>query len=128
MPLQGIEQNGGATVYVVEDNAPVRDSLVALLESEGFEASAFASGEAFLAHYHPGGGACILMDLELPGKTGLDLLETLAAREHHLPIFVITGNADLRLRAQALDLGAAAVFVKPSDPTLLIATIRDAVC
>jgi FixJ family two-component response regulator len=126
MPRHGVTQNDGATVYVVEGNAPVRDSLVALLESEGFEA--FASSEAFLAHYHPGGGACVLMDLELPGKTGLDLLETLAAREHHLPIFVITGNADLGLRARALDLGATAVFVKPSDPTLLIATIRDAVC
>jgi FixJ family two-component response regulator len=100
---------------------------VALLESEGFAAVAFSTGEAFLAHFHPGGDACVLLDLELPGKSGIELLEMLAAREHHFPVFVITGNADLRLRARALDLGAAAVFVKPSDPTLLIDTIRHAV-
>jgi len=112
----------------VEDDAPVRESLIALLESEGFEVSAFASGDAFLAHFHPGGDACLLLDLGLPGTGGLELLEILAAREHHLPVFVVTGNADLRVRARALDLGASAVFVKPSDPTLLIETIRDAVC
>jgi FixJ family two-component response regulator len=127
MPQRNAAVDGAVTVYVVEDDAPVRDSLVVLLESEGFEAAAFASGEAFLAHFHPAGDACILMDLELPGKSGLELLETLAAREHHLPIFVITGNADLRMRAKALDLGAVAVFVKPSDPAMLIATIRDTI-
>jgi two-component system CheB/CheR fusion protein len=127
MPQRNTVANGSVTVYVVEDDAPVRDSLVALLESEGFAAVAFSTGEAFLAHFHPGGDACVLLDLELPGKSGIELLEMLAAREHHFPVFVITGNADLRLRARALDLGAAAVFVKPSDPTLLIDTIRHAV-
>lgn len=127
MPQRNSVANGSVTVYVVEDDAPVRDSLVALLESEGFAAVAFSTGEAFLAHFHPGGDACVLLDLELPGKSGIELLEMLAAREHHFPVFVITGNADLRLRARALDLGAAAVFVKPSDPTLLIDTIRHAV-
>lgn len=128
MPPRGISEKSGATVYVVEDDEPVRDSLVALLESEGFGVTAFASGEAFLAHFHPGGDACILLDLGLPGQGGLDLLEILAEREHHLPVFVITGNTDLRVRAKALDLGASAVFVKPSDPTLLIETIRGAIC
>jgi FixJ family two-component response regulator len=128
MPQRSTAANSKTTVYVVEDDPPVRDSLVALLESEGFKASAFASANAFLAHYHPGGDACVLMDLELPEKTGLDLLETLAAREHHLPIFVITGNPDLRARARALDLGALAVFLKPSDPVLLVDSIRGAIC
>lgn len=128
MPQRGTAVDGEVTVYVIEDDGPVRDSLVALLESEGFAAAPYASSEAFLAHYHPGGEACILLDLELPGKSGLELLEILGAREHHLPVFVITGNADLRVRAKALDLGASAVFVKPSDPNMLIDTIRQAVC
>lgn len=125
MLLSGAIEQGGGTVYVVEDDAPVRDSLVALLESEGFVVVAFASGEAFLAHFHPSGDACLVLDLALPGTSGLELLEMLGKRQHHLPIIVVTGNADLRVRARALDLGAAAVFVKPSDPVLLVESIRD---
>jgi two-component system response regulator FixJ len=128
MPGQSAIQDSKFTVYVVEDDEPVRDSLIALLESEGFETVAFSSSEAFLEHFHPEGEACLVLDLELPGKSGLQLLEILGARLHHLPVFVVTGNADLRVRARALDLGAEAVFVKPSDPSLLIETIRQSVC
>jgi FixJ family two-component response regulator len=117
-----------ATIYIVEDDEPVRDSLVALLESEGFAAVSYRSAEEFLAHFHPDGGVCLLLDLDLPGKNGLDLLEILGARSHHLPVIVITGKADIRARARALDLGAAAVFVKPANPDVVIATIRQAVC
>jgi len=127
MPPSGVIEKGKTMIYVVEDDEPVRDSLVALLESEGFDALPYATGDAFLAHFHPGGDACLILDLALPGTGGLELLEMLGKREHHMPVIVVTGNADLRVRARALDLGAAAVFVKPSDPILLIATIRDAV-
>ncbi len=116
------------TIYIVEDDEPVRDSLVALVESEGFSAVSFRSAEDFLAHFHPGGDACLLLDLELPGKNGFELLEILGARSHHLPVIVITGKADLGARAKALDLGASAVFVKPANPDMVIATIRQAAC
>ena len=119
--------DGKLIVYIVEDDEPVRDSLVALLESEGFDTVAFASTEDFLAHFHPDGVACLLLDLELPGKSGLELLELIGARQHHLPILVITGNADLGVRRRALDLGADAVFVKPTDPQVLMETLRQAV-
>lgn len=116
------------TIYIVEDDEPVRDSLVALLESEGFAVVPYGSAEDFLAHFHPDGSACLLLDLELPGKNGLELLEILGARPHHVPVIVITGKADLGARAQALDLGAAAVFIKPANPDVVIATIREAAC
>jgi len=125
MPPSGVIEKGKTMIYVVEDDEPVRDSLVALLESEGFDALPYATGDAFLAHFHPGGDVCLVLDLALPGTSGLELLEMLGKRQHHLPIIVVTGNADLRVRARALDLGAAAVFVKPSDPVLLVETIRD---
>lgn len=124
MPGPRANTNSDITVYVVEDDWPVRDSLVALLEAEGFSTEAYSSSEAFLAHFHPGGDVCLLLDLELAGKSGLELLQLLGSRRHHLPVIVITGNADLRVRARALDLGAEAVFVKPSDPDVLIETIR----
>jgi FixJ family two-component response regulator len=117
-----------ATIYIVEDDEPVRDSLVALIESEGFSAVPYPSAEAFLAHFHPGGSACLLLDLELPGKNGIELLEILGARLHHLPVIVITGKTDLEVRARALDLGAAAVFAKPANADMVIATVRQAVC
>ena len=120
--------DGALTVYVVEDDGPVRDSLVALLQAEGFQATAFSSSEEFLDHFHPEGDVCLLLDLELPGKSGLDLLELLGTRLHHLPVFVITGNTDLRVRSKALDLGAHAVLTKPTDPQVMIETLRRAVC
>ncbi len=118
--------NGETTIYIVEDDEPVRDSLTALLESEGYTAVPYGSAEDFLAHFHPGGGACLLLDLELPGKSGLELLEILGHRMHHLPVIVITGKADLGARSKALDLGAAAVFLKPANPDVVMATIRQA--
>lgn len=111
-------------VYVVEDDDPVRDSLVALLEAEGFDVSAYATSEQFLAHFHPGGSACLMLDLELPGKSGIELMEILGERQQRLPVIVVTGRAGDDVRARALDLGAVAVLVKPTDPDLLIETIR----
>ena len=75
MPTSGVIENGKTMIYVVEDDEPVRDSLVALLESEGFDALPYATGDAFLAHFHPGGDACLILDLALPGTGGLELLE-----------------------------------------------------
>ena len=128
MPEQRANPDGTPIVYIVEDDEPVRDSMVALFEAEGFSVAAFSSCEAFLADYHPSGVACLVLDLALPGKSGLELLEILGKRQHHMPVFVITGNADLRVRAKALDLGADAVFMKPSDPRLLLEIIHGAIC
>lgn len=114
------------TVYIVENDAPVRDSLAILLETAGFSPVAFGSAEDFLAGFHPEDNACLLMDLDLPGKSGLDLLKILGNRLHHLPVIVITGNVGIAIRAKALELGAKAVFNKPTNPDVLIATIRQA--
>lgn len=114
-------------VYVVEDDEPVRDSLVALLEAEGFDVSAYASSEQFLAHFHPGRSACLMLDLDLPGRSGIKLMEILGRRQQHLPVIVVTEKAGEDVRARALDLGAAAVLVKPTDPDLLIETIHRSV-
>jgi FixJ family two-component response regulator len=113
-----------AAIYIVEDDEPVRDSLAALLEAEGFDVASYASSEQFLEHFHPRGSACLLLDLELPGKSGIDLMRILGAGRHRLPVIVITGKADRSLHARALALGAANVFVKPPNPDMLIASVR----
>ena len=116
--------DGEESVYVVEDDEPLRDSLAALFESEGLAVTSFASGEAFLAHYHPGGPACLVLDLDLPGDGGAELMTIVGAREHHIPVIILTGKTDPATRARALALGAASVFVKPTNPNLLVASVR----
>ena len=113
-----------AAVYIVEDDEPVRDSLVALLEAEGFAVASYASSEQFLKHFHPAGNACLMLDLGLPGRSGIELMQILGARRHRLPVIVITGTADGSLHSRARELGAAAVLVKPTDPEELIASVH----
>lgn len=112
------------SVYVVEDDEPLRDSLAALFESEGFDVSSFASAKDFLAHYHPDKTACLVLDLDVPRNGGVDLMAILGARQHRIPIIVLTGKADPAVRARMLGLGAASVFVKPTNPDKLIASVR----
>lgn len=128
-PVRGVEEI--CTVYVVDDDDAVCDSLVALLEPEGFTVTLFKSAEELLANLEElcsrmGDRACLLLDLHMPGKRGQELLETLAARNHPLPVVVMTGNADEKSKRRALENGAVAFLEKPVDADQLIETIRDA--
>lgn len=118
-------KHDGYTVYVVDDDAAVRDSLRELLQAEGFATQTFPSSEDFLDHFHPAGDACLLLDVQLGGKDGIEFLETLGHREHHLPVIVMTGNGDRITKTRALAAGAAAFLDKPLDAEHLIDTIRN---
>lgn len=127
--MRGVE--GICTVYVVDDDEAVCDSLVALLEPEGFAVTIFTSVGDVLENFEMlvsgnVGRACLLLDLHMPGKRGQDLLETLAARNHPLPVVVMTGNADEKSKRRALENGAVAFLEKPVDADQLIETIMDA--
>lgn len=118
-----------ATIYVVDDDDAVRDSLQALLESRGFAAAAYDSAEAFLAAYRPGGAACALVDLRMEGMDGIALLERLRADGIRLPVVLITGHGDVPVAVRAMKAGAADFIEKPySNETLLasIARVLDA--
>lgn len=112
------------TVYVVDDDDAVRDSLMELLKAEGFDPHVFASCEDFLDHFHPAGDACLVLDVQLSGMDGIELLETLGKRQHHLPVIVISGNGDKITRARALNAGAIAFFDKPINVDQLVNSIR----
>lgn len=119
------------SVYVVDDDAAVRDSLAALLEPEGFTVHLFPSAEAYLTESgqnHPGEGGrtCLLIDLHMPDGGGQKLLNIMAKRDNPVPIIVLTGNNSKRSRSLALNSGAAAFLEKPVDADLLINTIRSA--
>lgn len=116
-------------VIVVDDDPAVRDSVVMLLESCGWRVVAFASAQAMLAGVIPRSARrCLLVDLQLPGMTGLELLEHLRARGCALPAIVMTGRIDrgARLREDVTRVGALALLDKPLDADELEATVARA--
>jgi two-component system CheB/CheR fusion protein len=114
------------TVFVVDDDARVREAIGAVIEADGGSATPFASGEDFLAAYHPGEGDCLLVDATLPGMNGIELLRRLREAGHQLPSIVITGHSDVAMAVQAMKAGAADFVEKPVSPAELLAGIRRA--
>jgi FixJ family two-component response regulator len=114
------------TVHIVDDDAAVRDSMRALLESCGLTVRDYASAPEFLADYHQNAGDCLLLDIHMPGMSGLDLLEILHGRKSVLPVIAITGRSDAAIRSRAAGAGAMAVFDKPVDEDKLLGAIEAA--
>ena len=111
---------GKRTVFIVDNDEPVRRALVDLVESVGLVASAYCTGQAFLAAYRPPMAGCLVLDVRLPGMSGLEILERLAADGAALPTVVITGYAEVSTAVQAMKAGAVDFIEKPfSDQDLL---------
>ena len=116
-----------ARVFIVDDDASVRKSLTRLLTGAGFEVEAFTSVQEFLARPRYEGPCCLLLDVRMPGLTGLDLQEALTATERLLSIVFITGFVDVRESVQAMKGGAVDFLTKPVEAKELLAAIRRAV-
>jgi FixJ family two-component response regulator len=101
------------TVFVVDDDPAVRESLMGLLRSVGLEAKAFASVTDFLNCPRPNGPTCLVLDVRLPGRSGLDLQRELSAANIQLPIIFITGYGDIPMSVQAMKGGAIEFLTKP---------------
>ncbi|HJR55362.1 MAG TPA: response regulator [Rhizomicrobium sp.] len=113
-------------VYIVDDDDAVRDSTVWLLKAAGLGAVAFASAGAFLESFDPRRKAVILLDLHMPGMSGLELLELLQARRVRTPVIVISGRRDPQLDELVTRAGAIAILGKPSGKTELLTLVRQA--
>jgi len=116
---------GAPLIFVVDDDSNVREGFRSLLEQDGWTVVDFASCEAFLEHYRPGTGACLLIDAYLPGMSGLELLRRLAG--HRLPAIMLTGSSDVAIAVQAMKAGAADFIEKPVGRAELLASIERAV-
>jgi FixJ family two-component response regulator len=114
-------------VFVVDDDASVRKSLTRLLTGAGFEVEAFASVQDFLARPRYEGPCCLVLDVRMPGLTGLDLQEALTAAGRFLSIVFITGFVDVRESVQAMKGGAVDFLTKPVGAKELLAAIQKAV-
>jgi FixJ family two-component response regulator len=112
-------------VFLVDDDEALRRAMVRLLASCGFTVRSFGSAEEFLSAYDPSESGCLLLDLRMPGLSGLELQEQLARRGSQLPIVFLTGHADGAMRDLALRSGASGFLEKPArEPELLEALER----
>lgn len=114
------------TVYLVDDDEAVRDSLTILLESYGIDVRAYESCSDFLAGCEAESNSCLVLDQHLPTMSGLDLLESHAPARLRLPVVMISGRVDPAFRARALAAGALAVLDKPFEDKVLLAAIARA--
>ena len=114
-------------IFVVDDDASVRKAIHRLLKSLLLPVRLFASAEEFLASTRKGARGCLLLDLRLPGMSGLQLLEHLARDQWKLPIVVITAHDDDPTRDAALRLGAMTVIHKPFDRKEFLTSVHAAV-
>jgi FixJ family two-component response regulator len=119
-----VTQDSPNTVYVVDDDPAVRDSIRALLECEDFGVREFASCEELLSARPPWNLACLIVDVNLPAMSGLDLLEGLRARGFAGSAIVITGNSDPAVRRRAAT-AQAAFLEKPFEHRALINLVRE---
>ena len=107
-------------IYLVDDDEALRDSLVWLLESQGFKVAPFVSAEDFLRAWRPEFNGCLLLDVRMPGMSGLELHERLRARYCTLPVIFITGHGDVPMAVAALKKGAVDFIEKPFNDTELL--------
>ena len=117
-----------ATVYVVDDDVDVRRMICASIESASLRAQGFGTAEEFLKVFDPASPGCLMLDFELPGMNGLEVLDHLNAKDACIPVIMISGSSDCALDSCALRAGAWAFLEKTrvSDRRLLIAEIRAA--
>lgn len=115
------------TVFIVDDDISVRESLESLIRHEGFDVKSFVSATSFLAHPNVLSRGCMLLDIALPGLTGLELQKALTVERPAMPIIFITGHDDAPTIVKAMKGGAVEFLTKPFDDEALLEAIRAAV-
>jgi FixJ family two-component response regulator len=113
-------------VYVVDDNAAVRDSIACLFRSVGLAMEGYESDEEFLADYDPGRPGCLVLDVRMSGMSGVELHAKLRERGNMLPIIFLTGHGDVPMAVRAMQDGAVDFLEKPVRQDALMASVRRA--
>ena len=114
------------TVFIVDDDAAVCDSIQELVESVGMHAESYDSGQAFLDHYQPERSGCLVLDVRMAEMSGLVLQEKLDTLGATIPVIIITGHADVPMAVHALKAGAVDFVQKPYRNQLLLDSINNA--
>ena len=116
---------GAATVFIIDDDAGVRAAIEGLLKSVGLRSECFATPQEFLSRQHLNGPSCLVLDVRLPGVSGLEVQHQLAEMGVHVPVIFITGHGDIPMTVRAMKSGAVEFLTKPfRDQDLLDAIQR----
>jgi len=117
----------GGEVFVVDDDPSVRDVLAMVLTLEGYHVTSFGEGAAFLGAAQSTTPCCVLLDVQMPGLSGLEILKRLNAQHYPAPIFIISGQADIRMAIEAIRHGAYDLIEKPFDAMNVLLRVGEAV-
>ena len=115
------------TVFIIDDDASVRKGLSRLLRSAGYTVETYPSAEEFLRREHFDGVGCIVLDVQMPGLSGMDLQEELSKADYHMPIIFVTGHGDIPMSVQAMKKGAVDFMTKPFDDKELLRAVENAI-
>ncbi len=122
------EQTGSGTeLFIVDDNVFVRETLSIVFTGEGYQVTSFSEGDSFLAIARSRRPACVLLDIQMPGRSGLDVLKELEARRYDVPIFIISARGDIPMAVDAVKHGAYDFIEKPFDLDDVIAKVANAI-
>ena len=124
--MRGNSNNSRPTIFIVDDDAAVRDALKLLLRSVGQAVETFGSGQEFLDAYSEDRAGCLVLDIRMPGMSGLELQQKLNERHSILPIIFITGHGDVQMAVEAMQAGAVDFIQKPFRDQDLIDRINQA--
>ena len=114
-------------VFIVDDDPAVRDALSLVFMLEGYLVAGFAEGNAFLAAARTRVPACIILDVNMPGRSGLDLLKELSAQHYAAPLFIMSGQSDIPMAVDAIRAGATDFIEKPFDADSVVRRARAAI-
>ncbi len=115
------------TVFIIDDDAAVRDSLMLMIEQEGIMVKTFCSGDEFLQAYEPEYLGCAIIDIRMPGMDGMQLQEELNKRNILLPVIFLTGHGDIPMSVKAVKAGALDFLTKPVTRDSLLSSVRSAI-
>jgi two-component system, LuxR family, response regulator FixJ len=113
-------------VFIVDDDPAARDVLASLFSRDGFQVTNFADGVSLMASARARTPVCIILDVNIPGRSGLDILKELNARDYPAPIFIMSGHGDIPMAVEAIKNGALDFIEKPFRGSNLVAQIREA--
>jgi two-component system response regulator FixJ len=114
-------------IFIVDDDPAVREALTAVLANAGFKVTGFAEGASFLAIARGQTPACVILDVHMPGRSGLDILKELNAHQYPAPIFILSGQGDIPMAVEAIKRGAFDFIEKPVRGAVIVERIREAI-
>jgi two-component system response regulator FixJ len=113
-------------IFIVDDDPSIRAALSTVFTGEGYQVASFGDGSTFLSAAHARKPGCVLLDIHMPGRSGLELLKQLNAEHYQAPVFIISGQGDIAMAVDAMRHGALDFIQKPFDAAAIVTQVRDA--